>query len=84
MMFFPGRGYRVIAHDRRGQGRSAQVADGHDMDHYADMKPRVNKGRSRAASGPGSEPACYGHCYPLRPAWRPVLSPEIGRSACVQ
>jgi non-heme chloroperoxidase len=36
MMFFVARGYRVIAHDRRGHGRSAQVADGHDMDHYAD------------------------------------------------
>ena len=28
--------YRVVAADRRGHGRSAQVADGHDMDHYAD------------------------------------------------
>ncbi|WEO73640.1 alpha/beta fold hydrolase [Agrobacterium vitis] len=28
-------GFRVIAHDRRGHGRSAQVSDGHDMDHYA-------------------------------------------------
>ena len=36
MMFFLGQGYRVIAHDRRGHGRSTQVADGHDMDHYAD------------------------------------------------
>jgi non-heme chloroperoxidase len=36
MMFFVARGYRVVAHDRRGHGRSAQVADGHDMDHYAD------------------------------------------------
>ena len=36
MMFFLGNGYRVIAHDRRGHGRSTQVADGHDMDHYAD------------------------------------------------
>ncbi|MCU1385582.1 MAG: alpha/beta hydrolase [Acidobacteria bacterium] len=36
MMFFLGRGYRVIAHDRRGHGRSSQVATGHDMDHYAD------------------------------------------------
>src|SRR5277367_970394 len=36
MLFFLGRGYRVIAHDRRGHGRSTQVADGHDMDHYAD------------------------------------------------
>ena len=35
-MFFLGHGYRVIAHDRRGHGRSAQVNDGHDMDHYAD------------------------------------------------
>jgi len=36
MMFFLKQGYRVIAHDRRGHGRSTQVADGHDMDHYAD------------------------------------------------
>jgi non-heme chloroperoxidase len=36
MLFFLGEGYRVIAHDRRGHGRSMQVADGHDMDHYAD------------------------------------------------
>jgi len=36
MLFFLNRGYRVIAHDRRGHGRSSQVATGHDMDHYAD------------------------------------------------
>jgi non-heme chloroperoxidase len=36
MMFFLGHGYRVIAHDRRGHGRSTQTPDGHDMDHYAD------------------------------------------------
>ncbi|EDT04153.1 alpha/beta hydrolase fold [Burkholderia ambifaria IOP40-10] len=35
MLFFLSNGYRVIAHDRRGHGRSAQVAEGHDMDHYA-------------------------------------------------
>ncbi|BCH15307.1 non-heme chloroperoxidase [Mesorhizobium sp. L-2-11] len=35
MLFFVGHGYRTIAHDRRGHGRSAQVSDGHDMDHYA-------------------------------------------------
>ena len=35
MLYFLGKGYRVIAHDRRGHGRSSQVADGHDMDHYA-------------------------------------------------
>lgn len=36
MMFFAERGFRVIAHDRRGHGRSSQPWDGHDMDHYAD------------------------------------------------
>jgi non-heme chloroperoxidase len=35
MMFFVLHGYRVIAHDRRGHGRSSQVSGGHDMDHYA-------------------------------------------------
>ncbi len=35
MLFFLQHGYRVIAHDRRGHGRSAQVSEGHDMDHYA-------------------------------------------------
>ena len=36
MLFFLKHGFRVIAHDRRGHGRSTQVAHGHDMDHYAD------------------------------------------------
>src|ERR1700742_866090 len=36
MLFFLNHGYRVIAHDRRGHGRSSQTAEGHDMDHYAD------------------------------------------------
>jgi non-heme chloroperoxidase len=36
MLFFLKHGYRVIAHDRRGHGRSSQTGDGHDMDHYAD------------------------------------------------
>jgi non-heme chloroperoxidase len=36
MLFFLNHGYRVIAHDRRGHGRSTQTGDGHDMDHYAD------------------------------------------------
>jgi non-heme chloroperoxidase len=35
MLFFVSKGYRVVAHDRRGHGRSSQVPDGHDMDHYA-------------------------------------------------
>ena len=35
MLSFLGKGYRVVAHDRRGHGRSTQVSGGHDMDHYA-------------------------------------------------
>ena len=35
MLFFGQRGYRVIAHDRRGHGRSTQTWDGNDMDTYA-------------------------------------------------
>src|SRR5215470_16981394 len=34
MLFFLSKGYRVVAHDRRGHGRSTQTGDGHDMDHY--------------------------------------------------
>jgi pimeloyl-ACP methyl ester carboxylesterase len=36
MLFFGQHGYRVIAHDRRGHGRSSQTWDGNDMDTYAD------------------------------------------------
>jgi len=35
LLYFLAKGYRVVAHDRRGHGRSSQVSDGHDMDHYA-------------------------------------------------
>ncbi|WP_321877869.1 alpha/beta fold hydrolase [Paraburkholderia bannensis] len=35
LLFFVQKGYRVVAHDRRGHGRSSQVSEGHDMDHYA-------------------------------------------------
>ncbi|WP_331377039.1 alpha/beta fold hydrolase [Sinorhizobium chiapasense] len=35
LLFFMEKGYRVVAHDRRGHGRSSDVNDGHDMDHYA-------------------------------------------------
>jgi non-heme chloroperoxidase len=56
MMFFLNQGFRVIAHDRRGHGRSAQTADGHNMDVYAadvaeltralDLKNAVHIGHS--------------------------------------
>jgi non-heme chloroperoxidase len=35
MLYFLSKGYRVVAHDRRGHGRSSQIDTGHDMDHYA-------------------------------------------------
>jgi non-heme chloroperoxidase len=35
MLFFLQNGYRVVAHDRRGHGRSSQISIGNDMDHYA-------------------------------------------------
>lgn len=35
MLYFLAKGYRVVAHDRRGHGRSTQVSTGNDMDHYA-------------------------------------------------
>src|SRR5437868_10035651 len=56
MMFFLAQGYRVIAHDRRGHGRSTQTANGHDMDTYAadafevvkklDLKEAIHIGHS--------------------------------------
>jgi non-heme chloroperoxidase len=56
MMFFLEQGFRVIAHDRRGHGRSSQTADGHEMDTYAadvaeltqalDLKDAIHIGHS--------------------------------------
>ena len=56
MLFFLSKGFRVVAHDRRGHGRSEQVSDGHDMDHYAadasavaehlDLKNAIHVGHS--------------------------------------
>lgn len=43
LLFFLNHGFRVVAHDRRGHGRSSQVWDGHDMDHYADDVAEVVK-----------------------------------------
>ena len=65
ILFFLQKGYRTVAHDRRGHGRSAQVSDGHDMDHYAadafavvehlDLKGAVHIGHSTG----GGEVARY-------------------------
>lgn len=65
MLFFLAQGFRVVAHDRRGHGRSEQVSEGHDMDHYAsdaaavtahlDLKNAVHIGHSTG----GGEAASY-------------------------
>jgi non-heme chloroperoxidase len=65
MLYFLQHGYRVVAHDRRGHGRSSQVSEGHDMDHYAadasavyehlDLKNAVHIGHSTG----GGEVARY-------------------------
>jgi non-heme chloroperoxidase len=65
MLYFLEKGFRVIAHDRRGHGRSSQGGDGHDMDHYAadaaavvshlDLRNAVHVGHSTG----GGEAARY-------------------------
>jgi non-heme chloroperoxidase len=65
MLFFLGKGYRVIAHDRRGHGRSEQTSEGNEMDTYAadvadlvmalDLKNAVHIGHSTG----GGEVAHY-------------------------
>ena len=65
MLFFLNHGYRVVAHDRRGHGRSSQGGTGHDMDHYAadaaavfehlDLRDAIHVGHSTG----GGEAARY-------------------------
>ena len=70
MLFFLSKGFRVIAHDRRSHGRSAQVSDGHDMDHYAadtsavvehlDLKNAIHIGHSTGGGQVARYIAKYG------------------------
>ncbi|WP_119685081.1 alpha/beta fold hydrolase [Acinetobacter pittii] len=79
MLFFLKEGFRVVAHDRRGHGRSTQVWDGHDMDHYADdvaavvehlgVQGAVHVGHSTG----GGEVAYYVARYPNDPVAKAVL-----------
>ncbi len=70
MLFFLSEGFRVIASDRRGHGRSSQISDGHDMDHYAadvsavvehlDLKNVVHIGHSTGGGQVARYVAKYG------------------------
>ncbi|EPF0314546.1 alpha/beta fold hydrolase [Enterobacter chuandaensis] len=70
MLFFLAEGYRVIAVDRRGHGRSDQVSEGHDMDHYAsdasavveslDLRNAVHVGHSTGGGQVARYVAKYG------------------------
>lgn len=70
MLYFVGQGYRVVAHDRRGHGRSSQVSDGHDMDHYAadtaavvehlDLRNAIHVGHSTGGGEAARYVACHG------------------------
>src|SRR5437762_13875157 len=71
MLFFLSKGYRVIAPDRRGHGRSTQTDGGHDMDHYADdlktvtdhlkLKDAIHIGHSTSAGQLVRYLARHGH-----------------------
>jgi non-heme chloroperoxidase len=79
MLFFLAHGYRVIAHDRRGHGRSTQTHSGNDMDHYAadvaalteflDLKNAIHVGHSTG----GGEVAAYLGRHGTRRAAKAVL-----------
>jgi non-heme chloroperoxidase len=70
MMFFLQHGYRVIAHDRRGHGRSSQTSGGHDMDTYAkdaaavvgqlDLRDAIHIGHSTGGGEVARYVAAYG------------------------
>jgi non-heme chloroperoxidase len=70
LLYFLGKGYRVIAYDRRGHGRSSQVSEGNDMDHYAadasavcehlDLKNAVHIGHSTGGGEVARYVARYG------------------------
>lgn len=81
MLFFLAKGFRVVAHDRRGHGRSSQTSFGHDMDHYAadasavaeylDLRDAVHIGHSTGGGEVARYVAKYGQ--PQRRVAKAVL-----------
>src|SRR2546425_11210613 len=91
MSFFLNRGYRVIAHDRRGHGRSTQTGSGHDMDHYADdlaaltahldLKNAVHGGHSTGGGEVGHYLARHGESRGAKAAIISAVPPLMAKTA---
>src|SRR5439155_15258022 len=89
MLYFVEKGYRVIAHDRRGHGRSSQVSDGHDMDHDAadaaevvghlDLRDAIHIGHSTGGGEATHYVALHCKCRVAKPV---LIGAEIGRASC--
>ncbi|AHE52003.1 hypothetical protein NX02_01185 [Sphingomonas sanxanigenens DSM 19645 = NX02] len=91
MLFFLDKGYRVVAHDRRGHGRSEQVANGHDIDTYAqdaaavadhlDLKNAVHIGHSTGGGEAARYVARYGHGRVAKAVLMSAIPPIMVKSA---
>jgi len=91
MLFFAKNGYRVIAHDRRGHGRSTQTAHGHDMDTYAadvaslvsalDLKEAVHVGHSTGGGEAARYVAMYGKGRAAKLVLIGAVPPTLVKSA---
>src|SRR3954452_10049238 len=85
MLFFLQQGYRVIALDRRGHGRSTQTGDGHDMDHYADdlaaltdhldLQDAIHVGHSTGGGEVAHYIARHGDSRVAKAAWISAVPP---------
>lgn len=91
MMFFLNEGFRVIAHDRRGHGRSGQSAGGHDMDTYAadvaeltkalDLKDAIHVGHSTGGGEVIRYAAKYGQGRVAKAVLISAVTPVMVQSA---
>ena len=91
MLFFLSKGFRVIAHDRRGHGRSSQTEDGNDMDHYAadlaaltehlDLRNAVHVGHSTGGGEVARYVAKYGQDRTAKIALISAVPPIMVKSA---
>ena len=90
MMFFLEHGYRVIAHDRRGHGRSTQTAVGNDMDTYAadvaelteflDLKDAIHVGHSTGGGEVIRYVAKYGKGRVAKAVLISAVTPTMAKS----